>query len=233
MSSLHVGAKQPSCHSVASMLDMDNSEVCYKTDFRRRKSFRLRTLASADASSVISVNYGKQGCKFLAASCLLSVTFAATQLTIAINYIRDGEQETLLANHVIMPIMLFIFAGEIAYITAFPKKRMSFPEILIWTTAGMIFLMGICSLLLTFRSLPLDITQASEQQTSRVEWISLAVKPAQFNKPAVIPILIVFNLIFLGFDILNSVAFFKLYKPIKEDAEAREDQSECDSTTSE
>ncbi|KAG5443762.1 hypothetical protein CSKR_112245 [Clonorchis sinensis] len=232
MTCLYVGTKQPSCHSVASMLDMDNSEVCYKTNFGRGKSRTLRTLASADGSSAMSVKYGK-GCIFLAASCLLSVTFAATQLTIAINYIRDGEQETLLANHVIMPIMLSIFAGEIAYITAFPQKRMSFPEILIWTTAGMIFLMNICSLFLTIRSLPLDKTQAYERQTNRAEWISLAVKPAQFNKPSVILILIVFNLLSLSFDLLNSVVFFKFYKPIKQDAEAREDQSEYDSTASE
>ncbi|TGZ64906.1 hypothetical protein CRM22_006173 [Opisthorchis felineus] len=233
MSSIYVGANQPPCHSVASMLDMDNSEVCYKTDLGKGKSSRLRTLASADRSSEMSVNYGKQGCTFLAASCLLSVTFAATQLTIAINYIRDGEQETLLANHVVMPIMLTIFSGEIACITASPQKRMSFPEILTWTTAGMIFLMDICTLLLTIRSLPIDETQASERRTSRAEWISLAVKPAQFNNPSAIPILIVFNLLSLSFAMLDLVVFFKFYKPIKEDAEAREDQSEYDSTASE
>ncbi|KAF7257775.1 hypothetical protein EG68_04554 [Paragonimus skrjabini miyazakii] len=171
-------------------------------------------------------------------SCGTCLAFATIQLTLVAKLIQAGELSVLLPHHIVLALMLYTLSLQVLYVYLYPTIEMGFRNILMATSAVMLYLMGIFTLIMNIRELNRTDNVTSDQSIIEAKWIFDASHETRASRTRVLLALAVLNIFAMLVPTQNLLVLRSVFEPVEttlsysKEADTTESDDDEDSTPS-
>ncbi|KAF8562966.1 hypothetical protein P879_06884 [Paragonimus westermani] len=148
-------------------------------------------------------------------SCGICLAFATTQLTLVAKLIQAGELSVLLSHHIILALMLYTFSLQVLYVYLYPTLEMGFRNILMATSAVMLYLMGVFTLIMNIRELNHRDNVINDQLIVEAKWIFDASQETKASRTRVLLALAVLNIFAMLMPTQNLLVLRSVFEPVE------------------